>query len=202
MIRASIAPIALMAAAALTGCASLNQISSDVSTFSQWPAERQPATYAFDRLPSQAAQPERTQQLEDAAKGALEAAGFKLAADAASADVTVQVGARVSASDPYPWHDPFWLRGGIFYSRGGPYWRAGLWSPFPPAPTYEREVALLIRDRRSGTPLYEARATNDGTSPSFSSLLPAMFRAAMTDFPKSGINPRRVVTQIDPAKQP
>ena len=44
--------------------------------------------------------------------------------------------------------------------------------------------------------LYEARASNDGASPSIESLLPAMFEAAMKDFPHTGINPRKVTTEI------
>lgn len=197
MLSRLIAPLA--ATVALAGCASLNNLTSDVWTYGQWPADRKPSTYAFDRLPSQAAQPERTQRLEDAARGAIEAAGFTPAADPQNADVTVQVGARVSGYDPYPWADPFWLRGGVFYGRGGPHWRGsfGFWAPFPPTPVYDRQVALLIRDRKTGAPLYEARASNDGTSPSINSLLPAMYEAAMTDFPHTGINPRRVVTQIN-----
>lgn len=186
--------IPLLAAATLAGCAAMNNLTSDVSTYSQWPAERKPSTYAFERLPSQAAQPERTTRLEEAARPAIEAAGFTAAADPAAADVTVQVGARVSASDPYPWADPFWVRGGLFYGRG--YWRGAWFGSYPPSPTYAREVAVLIRDRKTGQPLYEARASNDGTSPSIDSLLPAMFAAALVDFPNTGVNPRRVVTPI------
>ena len=187
--------IALLAAASLAGCAAMNNLTSEVSTYSQWPAGRKPATYAFERLPSQAAQPERTARLENAARAAIEGAGFTAAADAASADVTVQVGARVSASDPYPWADPFWVRGGFFYGRG--YWRGGWIGMHTASPTYAREVAVLIRDRQTGQPLYEARASNDGTSAAIDSLLPAMFEAAMVDFPNTGVNPRRVVTQIN-----
>ena len=73
----------------------------------------------------------------------------------------------------------------------------GVGAPIGPRPTYDREVALLIRDRKTGQPLYEARAVNDGTSPSINALLPAMFEAAMKDFPSAGVNPRRVVTQIN-----
>jgi hypothetical protein len=187
--------LSLLAAAALTGCAAMNNLTSEVSSYSQWPADRKPATYAFERLPSQAAQPERSQMLEDAARGAVEAAGFTPAADLASADVTVQVGARVSPNDAYPWADPFW-RGGVFYSRRSARFYGGFWAPFGPSPTYDREVAVLIRDRKTGQPLFEARASNDGTSPSINSLLPAMFEAALKDFPNVGVNPRRVVTQI------
>ena len=187
----------LLAAAALTGCAAMNNLTSEVSTYSQWPADRKPSTYAFERLPSQAAQPERTQMLEDAARDAVESAGFTPAADLASADVTVQVGARVSPNEPYPWADPFWWRGGVYYGRRSTHLYGGLWAPIGPRPTYDREVALLIRDRKTGQPLYEARAVNDGTSPSINALLPAMFEAAMKDFPSAGVNPRRVVTQIN-----
>ena len=57
-------------------------------------------------------------------------------------------------------------------------------------------MILLIRDRRSGQPVYETRASNQGSSSAINSLLPAMFEAAMKDFPQGGINPRRVVTEI------
>jgi len=190
----------------LGACASMNQLNNDVSTYSLWPAERKPTTYAFERLPSQQANPQQQQMLEDAAARALEQAGFKPAADLQSADVTVTLGARVTATQMSPYDDPFWWHGGLWAHRfhGRPYWRAGFHHgygypfgyPFYDTPTYEREAALLIRDRKSGQPLYEARITNDGYSPSINSLLSAMFEAGLKDFPQGGANPRRVVTQI------
>jgi hypothetical protein len=65
-----------------------------------------------------------------------------------------------------------------------------------PSTTFEREVALLIRDRKTGQLLYEARASNAGPSASIDYLLPAMFEAALKDFPSGGPNPRSVITQI------
>lgn len=194
----------LIATLALTACASLRQLSNEVSTYSLWPADRKPATYTFERLPSQQANASPQQQmLEDAAHQALEKAGFTLAADPQAADVTVTLGARVSAHDRSPYDDPFWWRGGLyshrFYTRGWPYYRGfgpHFGYPFYDTPTYEREVALLIRDRKTAQPLYEARVTNDGYSPAINSLLSAMFEAGLKDFPYSGTNPRRVVTQI------
>jgi hypothetical protein len=191
----------LSVATVLGGCASLNRLSSDVSTYSMWPAERKPSTYMVERLPSQQTDVQRQQLLENAAHPAMEQAGFTLATDPKNADVSVTLGARVSANERSPFDDPFWWRGGLyghgFYGRpfypgfGGPFgWH------YYGTPTYEREVALLIRDRRSGKPLYEVRVTNDGYSPSIESLLPAMFEAGMKDFPHGGPNPRRVVTQI------
>ena len=94
--------LVLSAALALSGCAAMRNLDSEVSTYSQWPAGRQPASYRFERLPSQQARAEQQQQLEDAARRAIEGAGFTPAADEASADVSVQLGARVNASDRSP----------------------------------------------------------------------------------------------------
>ncbi|MBC8055888.1 MAG: DUF4136 domain-containing protein, partial [Rhizobiales bacterium] len=77
---------ALAVALALGGCAAFNNLSNEVSTYGPWPAERKPASFAFERLPSQQAEPERQALLESAARGALEAAGFNAAADANSAE--------------------------------------------------------------------------------------------------------------------
>ncbi len=189
----------LGAAAALSGCALLNTLSNEVSTFSQWPSGRAPGAYVFDRLPSQQAQPERQQALEAAAGRALETAGFRPAAAGQAAEYTVQLGARVNANERSIDDDPFWWHGGVFYGRRpyyrGAYFGSGFGFSYR-TPSYEREVALLIRDRASSTPLYEARAINDGGSPTIDALLPAMFEAALKDFPQGGPNPRTVRTEI------
>jgi hypothetical protein len=187
----------------LGGCASLNNLNNEVSTFGPWPAERKPATFAFERLPSQQAHPEREQQLEDAARGAVEAAGFRAAADANSAEYLMQVGARITTNDPWIYNDPLFWRGGFrygYYGRygrwgRGPFW-GGSFGYYDSPPTFDREVALIIRDRQTGQLLYEARASNTGMSTAIASLLPAMFEAAMKDFPGVGPNPRHVTTQI------
>ena len=185
----------LIAAVSLAGCASLNSLTSEVSSYSQWPADRKPGSYAFERLPSQQTRPEQQQMLEDSARPALEAAGFTPAADGKESEYIVALGARVNATEQY-YDDPFWWRGGLYshrFSRPWPYYGIGFGIP---TTTYEREVALLIRERKSGQPLYDTRATNDGGSPSIQSLLPAMFEAAMKDFPAGSVTPRQVTTEI------
>jgi len=185
----------LIAAATLAGCASLNSLTSEVASYTQWPAERKPGSYAFERLPSQQTRPQQQQMLEDSARPALEAAGFTPATDAKDSEYIVALGARVSATEQY-YDDPFWWRGGLYshrFSRPWPYYGIGFGIP---STTYAREVALLIRDRKSGQPLYETRASNDGGSPSIQSLLPAMFEAAMKDFPAGSVTPRQVTTEI------
>lgn len=194
----------LAATLLLTGCAAMRSLDSDVSSYSRWPAERKPATYAFERLPSQQSRPEQQQLLEDAARPALEAAGFARANEPQGADVTVQLGARVTQTERSPFDDPLWWGSGLhrpfFYARRGRIF-SGLGWPYGWGPRlndygYEREVAVLIRDRRTGEPLYEARANNDGLSPLLATALPAMFEAALKDFPGGGVNPRRVTVEL------
>ncbi len=183
----------LLAASALSGCAALNSVTSDVSSFGEWPSARKPGSYAFERLPSQQTRAAETDALEAAARPALQKAGFTAVAAGTEPDVLVQVGSRVGRSDP-PWAAPIWWGGSFGYYRHGPWIgpRWGLNYPYD-ALRYDREVAVLIRDRSSGKPLFEARASNEGNASSASSsTLAAMFEAAMLDFPRLGMNPRRV----------
>lgn len=207
MAKTLFALAAAAAGLALGGCASLNRLDNEVSTFSQWPAQLKPASYAFERLPSQKSRPERQQLLEDAARPAVEAAGFTPAADEGSADFSIQLGVRVIGEQRSAFDDPFWWRGGPGYPFGYGRWGHGYrygygfglgWGPRYDSYTYnyEREVGLLIRDRKTGLPVFEARANNDALSPSVDAVLPAMFAAALKDFPNGGVNPRRVTIEL------
>ena len=188
-LRAALLAVALLA---LGGCAGLRTVESDVSSYSHWPAGRQASSYAFERLPSQQANPQQQDALEAAARDALAQAGFSEAADAASAEVSVQVSARVTRQDYTIYDDPFAWRGSLWYGHGfGHWWGPGLSMSYQ-SPRYEREVALLIRDRRSGEVLYETRASNNGPSWGDGETLAAMFAAALKDFPQTAVNPRRV----------
>jgi Domain of unknown function (DUF4136) len=183
---------------ALSGCAALNSVSSDVSSFGEWPADRKAGTYAFERLPSQQAQAAETEVLETAARGALQKAGFTPAAAGQQPDMLVQVGTSAGRADRLPWADPIWWRGSFgFYRHGpwiGPRWGIGMQID---SPRYERTVAVLIRDRASGKPLFEARASNEGNSSAAGArTLAALFEAALMDFPRLGMNPRRVVVPL------
>lgn len=191
----------LLAGAVLAGCAALNSVTSEVTTFSDWPADRKPGRYAFERLPSQKAQAERQAALEAAAARALEKAGFTPAPDVAQADVIVQIGARLTRIEVSPWDDPLWWRWGAGYWRA-PAWRssrsayyAGLHADW--STRFERNVAVLLRDRASGVPLYEAHAQTAGGTVGDAALLGAMFEAALTGFPATGArNPRSVSVQM------
>lgn len=189
--------LSAVALAALSACSGPYTIRSEVTSFGNWPSGRPPGSYAFDRLPSQQQEGTRQGELEDAARVALEKAGFKPAADPKSADVLVALGVRVSAQDRVPWDDPLWWRwhGNINLWRYG---RASFYPGYPGYPTdrrYDREVAVLLRDRGSSEPLYEARASNDGLTQGDAELISAMFEAALSDFPNTHPEPHDVAVQ-------
>jgi hypothetical protein len=191
---------------AFSGCAGYRVVSSEVSSFGEWPAGRQPSTYAFERLPSQQTRPADSDALEARARVAIEKAGFKAAADASTADVLMQVGTRDGRAGYQLWDDPFWWRGGFGYSRpwGAPRW-GGAWGVGGvgagigwhwQAQRIEHQVAVLMRDRASGKPLFEAHAVSESSGYANSALLTAMFEAALMDFPRLGVNPRRVDVRL------
>ncbi len=181
----------LMASTLLCACAATPQLASDVTAYSQWASPRKPSTYAFERLPGQGARTERQQEIEDAARGALEAAGFTPTADKAGADVVVQVGARARVTRTPGSSAATRHRAAV---PGGPRYLSTL------NPDYLvidlREVALLIRDRESGDVLYEGRASNRGRSVADRAILAAMFEATMQDFPNGSLASRQVAVEL------
>ena len=191
-----------VAGLALAGCAGFGMLDNDVASFGDWPAAKAPGTYGFERLPSQQADAPRQDALEKAAVPALERAGFKAAAQGAAPDVIVQIGARVDRTDRSPWDDPMWWRGpGRIYPVywNGP-WFGSIWHPWPAMDTtrYQREVAILLRDRESGKPLYEAHASNTGITQGGVETVAAMFDATLAEFPKSDGKVHTVRTQTAP----
>lgn len=180
MLRRSLllAPAALL----LSACAALNTVTPEVRSFGSWPEGRAAGSYAFERLPSQQQPLSRAAEWEQLAAPALAKAGFQPVATGAQPDVIVSVGVRISLSDADPWLDPLWYRWNApLYA-----WRFGM----PPRAhpmfierRFEREVGLLLRDRASGQPLYEARASHDGATKGDDALIAALFAAALSDFP-------------------
>lgn len=191
----------LAGTALLAGCAGIRSVSSEVSSYGEWPAERAPGSYAFDRLPSQLAQAAESERLEAAAAAALAKAGFKPVDAGKEPDVLVQVGARDSRFVVQPWDDPLWWRGGFGYWRHGPWgsprWGMSLQYDFP---RYQTQIGMLLRDRASGKPLYETRAVTESNVRADGATLGALFQAALMDFPRLGMNPRRVVVELPAAR--
>lgn len=195
--RALLGSAALLLAIGTVGCASLNELPSEVSSYGSWPAGRAPGSYRIERLPSQAARPEAQAGLERAAAAALAEAGFRPAAEGAAADVVVQLGARVSRESRSPWDDPLW------WHAWGPRWNNMVWAQPGWAwraqwerTDYRREVALLLRDRATGEALYEVRARNEGATAGGDEVVAALFSAAMKDFPQAQPEPHTVSVPV------
>ena len=94
--------------------------------------------------------------------------------------------------------DPFWP-GGMFY---GSRWRGGYGGGFgyawgAPSLYYVNEVSLMILDNRTQKVLYETRAQHDGPWAD-AAVRTALFEAALHDFPRPAVNPRRVVVELPP----
>ncbi|MDN3922467.1 DUF4136 domain-containing protein [Roseateles violae] len=199
--------------AGLVACAGPYTISADVVSFGAWPEARGAGSYAFERLPSQQLS-RRQAELEYHARPALERAGFRPAADPKTADVLISLGAQVNAQDYPYWGDPIWWGwrgpGWGYWGYGGYYWRYGGWPYGPygsywgpgwywPERRYEREVAVLVRDRASNEALFEAHASSEGYSVGDAALISAMFSAALSDFPRPNPESHRISVMVTPA---
>jgi hypothetical protein len=203
---------AIGVAGLLGGCASTPQISADVASFGTWPAGRSAGSYSIERLPSQARGGGAQDQLEGAARAALERAGFKPAGAADQADVLVQVGGRQGkVLEASPWFDfglAGWWGAGPRHARwpGHRRFSAGVgigfgptWGPWPIDPVRDyREVALMIIDRSSRNPLVEVHVRQEARYVSDDSV-GAMFDAALLGFPQLPEGERTIVVPL-PAK--
>jgi hypothetical protein len=191
--RALIAASAIMLALAiLSGCATTRVIDSDVQSFTGTTAAVRPATYRFERLPSQL-QSKQQDQLEAMAVQALKQVGLTQAAGDVMALYTVQVTARVTV-----------LQVTNSYSRAGGFWgrNSGFGMGLLLEPTwYRHEVRVLLREHSSGQVAYETSASFDGPWNDSGNLLPVLLQAALQDYPQPPAGPRKVNIEC-PAQQP
>ncbi len=194
--------------AGLGGCASINQVSADVSSYGQWPQDRAQPRYAFERLPSQQANADQQTRIEQAAAPELARKGFVRVDQAEQAEVLVQVAMQMRVM-PAIYDDPYYRPmdgrffggvfsvGGIWGNRGG----FGVGVMMEP-PRAQMQVDVLVRDRRTGQTVYETHANHQRVGAAYEGLMPALFRAALFDFPAPGISPRRVTVDVSAAVPP
>ena len=198
----------------LTGCATT--ISSDVTTFHQWPAEMQNKSYVLEAPPPQDDTLElRSYQnlvrAELARLGFQEAVGgnapaLKVAMRYTTTDVPVRVlehaypmtfypSARFMFSHPF--YRPHW--------GGRRYWGGGWYSPFHdpfwygmPAYTeqirhyYKRELQVAIKTASGDQRLFDVTVHNTSRTWSTPEVMPALVQSAFTGFPGVSGVARRV----------
>jgi hypothetical protein len=196
--------LAVLALTVLTGCASMRLIDSDVVSVAAAPPgmNLQGAKYRFERLPSQAHNPEAG-LAEQQAQAAMTAVG--LVRDDTHAQLSVMVGFSGSSYLADPWGRPLgpgWSpHGSIAIGTGwgggfGSHIGLGMGMRFPPPTHYRREVSLIMRDLKSGQVVYETRASHSGPWSDSMPIFSTLFQAAMANFPNPPTGVRRVNIEL------
>jgi Domain of unknown function (DUF4136) len=190
---ASLCGAALLAAVALSGCATGFLLDNQVQTFTHLTALPAQPSYRFERLPSQQAADPIQSAVETMADPALHKAGLRR--DDAAPRYSVQVAARTGRMLS-PYADPYWGGwGGWGIGFGGRGVGIGIGGPLFPRmeqPWFHREVSVVVRELGTNRVVYETHARNDGPWLDDRTVLPVMFEAAMQGFPKPPEGPRRV----------
>lgn len=191
----------LLLALALAGCSGMRIVDTDVTAFATTtspPPLTVPATYRFERLPSQQALPVPTAAFEVLTEPELAQAGMRREESAPT--YAVQLDLRTFRDPQSPWDDPRYVAGIArpypFVGRYGMTMRHYALDLRFDMPYYRRELSILVRRLSDGVVLFESRAKHDGYWTDDEAVLPAMLRAALQGFPTPPPGPRRVVIEI------
>lgn len=196
--------VAALALSWLTGCASMRLIGSDVVSVAAAPPgmSLDGAKYRFERLPSQANNPEAG-LAEQQAQAAMTAVG--LVRDDAAASLSVMVGFSGTQYLADPWGRPIgpgWTPyGNVAIGSGlgsglGSHIGLGVGMRFPPPTHFRREVSVVMRDLKSGQVVYETRASHAGPWSDSVPIFTTLYQAAMANFPNPPVGPRRVNIEL------
>ena len=197
---------ALLVLLLLTGCTGMRLVGSDVQAVSTVAAGMAPPAgsltggrYRFERLPLHATHPQ-SERIEAIAQAALTKVG--LMRDDASAQFSALLGARIESYVADLWGQSVgpWVHGGWpvhGHTMGG---HGGILPGFglrlPPPTFYRYEVGLVLRDLRSSQVVFETRAMHEGPWSDADNILPALFEAALKDFPNAPTGVRRINIEI------
>jgi hypothetical protein len=184
----------ISAAIALSGCASVRLIDTQVNSFA--PHKIAPgASYQFDRLPSQAANSASQDKLEALAQLALAKVGL-VQKDGALLRVQVTaVQRQETTSTDGGMHIGVgmgWIFGNGSIGFGN---RGTLFPGLDSQTSFWRQVGLIMRDP-AGTVVFESHASNDGVWSDSDAVLGAMLDAALDGFPTPPTGVRRVNIEI------
>ena len=186
--------------ALLAGCASTREVASEVRSYVGAAELQLPATYRFERLPSQQSYGEGQSALEQLVQPMLAAKGLRLLGQQGAAPrYTVQIGVQTQRDARSPWEDASPGMLGLYpgFVVGG---RGQIMliqpMPAPVLPWYQREVTLLVRDVASGQVVYETHAVHAGYWADSSVVLQALFEAALSGFPTPPSGPRQVLVTV------
>ena len=190
--------VTLTAALLLAGCSGMRIVDSDVNAFATTTPITLPASYRFERLPSQQAMATQSEAIEALVQAELEKVGLRR--DDVAPLYSVTFDTRVFRDPQAPWDDPRYLAG--FSTPYPVITRYGTVMHYPALtlrfdfPYYRREVSLLVRRLGDGKLVFESRAGHDGRWPDDERVLPATFEAALRDFPSPPPGLRRIDIEV------
>ena len=189
-----------VAALLQVGCSSMRLVDTDVTSFTPAAAKavNVPASYRFERLPSQQARAEQQAQLEGLAVPVLSL--FGLSRNDQAAQYSVQIEVRVQQDTADLWESPWFgvsRHHFIGYGFGwGRFGRVGTVAIHTDFPAYRREVAVVMRSLPDNQIVYESRAQHEGRWSDDAAIVPAMLQAALNGFPKAPPGLRKVNIEI------
>ena len=194
--RAWLLSLAVGLALGLGGCASSRVIDSEVRSFSGSVAPATPATYGFDRLPSQSgdARAQAAQErLEALASAALADVG--LTQSDSNPQYLAQISATVEQMARTPVVPSWGLSG--FWGFHQPSVGFGMnWAMEPPWSRYV--VQIVLRDSGSKQVVFESAAQHIGPWSDAANILPAVLRAALRDYPNPAPQGTTVRVEVGP----
>ena len=184
----------------LGACASTRVIDSEVRSFAGSLAPSTPATYRFDRLPSQQNSDANTQatqeRLEALASDALADVG--LTQSDSNPQYLAQISAAVEQVARTPVRPPFAPIGlGGFWGFHHPPVGFGMnWAMEPPWHRYV--VQIVLRESSSRQVVFESAAQHIGPWSDAANILPAVLRAALRDYPNPAPQGATVRVEVGP----
>ncbi|PKO60645.1 MAG: DUF4136 domain-containing protein [Betaproteobacteria bacterium HGW-Betaproteobacteria-18] len=190
MLRSALILLALL----LSGCTGMRLIDSQVNSFAPQ-AVAPGASYQFERLPSQLADPVNQAKLEKLTELALGKVGLKRQNNAA---VRVQVSAvqrqenTVNQGGVGIGWGLGWAFGNGSISVGN---RGAMFPLLETQTSYWRQVSLIMRNA-AGDVVFESHASHDGIWADGDAVLAAMLDAALQGFPTPPPGVRRVNIEI------
>jgi hypothetical protein len=184
----------IFVAIAMSGCASTRLIDAQVNSFAPQTISAG-ASYQFDRLPSQAANPASQDRLEALAQQALSKVGLS---QKDGAPLRVQVSAvqrketTSTDSDVHIGLGMGWMFGHGSMGFGH---RGILFPGLDSQTSYWRQVSLVIRDA-AGSVVFESHASNEDVWSDTDAILAAMLDAALDGYPTPPAGARQVRIEI------
>lgn len=202
----------------LGGCATV--VSSNVTAFSEWPADLPNKTFVFEHTDAQSNDLEY-RNYEGLVRTELQRLGFVQQDSAAAAQLKVALKYDITARDVHVVEpvvaDPMWYGGYGPYGWGrpgfyGPRFGDPFYDPFWYAPQvigqreydyqlFLRRLNITISRSAGGQKLYDVSVSSEGKMGSLPAIMPYLVRSAFTEFPgKSGV-PRVVKLKVEEPQQ-